>query len=199
MTDVGDRRGNGDAGAARRVPDSIANQGDHDGQDNLGNWKVWRKRGREHGRRAVPGDAGCPHPVPEQIRAALLELAANRCKAMLYAIGPLDGERERLHGERERLLSGTATTPPGRERQAAEAAVLGNRLASLDRERSMLCQVLERELDELHECARQADAAFREGYKARDRWKGAGPAEADLSLPDYLRGPIPDPLEGDPA
>lgn len=155
----------------------------------------WRALGREHGRRAVPEEAGRPNVVGDELGSILRRAVIEARRAALAALEPVDGDRRRLRRDAAVLAGTSASTPPGAGQLAQDLARVEHELATRDVARRAINDRLDLTTRELAELAAQAEAEFREAYVASTRLKGVEPAPADLDLPDDLRGPIPDPLE----
>lgn len=155
----------------------------------------WRALGREHGRRAVPSEAGRPNVVADGLRSILHRTVLDARQVALVALEPVDGERRRLRRDATLLAGTSASTPPGADQLAQDLARVEHELATRDVARRTINDRLDLTTRELAERAAQAEAEFREAYVTSTRLKGVEPAPADLDLPADLRGPIPDPLE----
>lgn len=155
----------------------------------------WKALGREHGRRAIPADAGKPSVVNEKLQSILLRKVIGAWEAATTSLESIDGRRLALRLERARLATLPATSPPRGDALAAALAGVERELATQEIARKAANDRLDLAIRRLQQQAQEAEAVFREAYISRCGLKGAGPAPADLDVPDDLRGPVPDPLE----
>jgi hypothetical protein len=159
----------------------------------LSHRRHWQRLGRDHGRRAVPTDAGGPYPAADDLRSALTQEVLDARHEGAAEVAPVDARRAKLRGERKNKQPPAKGLRSLADADARSRAALDGDLAAQDAIRAGLDAALVGEIQQLMEAGARAAAAYTDAFHKRSRLK-IELAPIDLTLPDELTGPIPDPL-----